>query len=180
MYFLFKAHERQGRCEQCVLPAPMVRLQRWGRASGGMVGFRDSRPVAVLTVESTPGPDQPEGETCPVDGEWVKEFAAAIRTVFPVRLHLEWRKPVLSIAFVAVHADSRGKGVFRRVVETLVAEADRRGFKLAVTPTDEFGAEVWRLRWFYRQLGFVRNAGEIRDFACKEDLIRPVGGENTC
>lgn len=110
---------------------------------------------------------------------WVREAMEAIRADEPgIRVHVEWRARSLTAALtmLAVPEDRRGQGAARRAVETLVVAADLAGAQLAVTPTDEFGADLARLRRFYEGFGFVRNTGEHRDWAHKEDYIRPVGG----
>lgn len=89
------------------------------------------------------------------------------------------RQNVVVIALVRVPEHARGQGVMRRAVSTVVEAADVAGVRLAVTPTDEWGADLARLRRFYEGFGFVRNAGEHRDWGVREDYIRPVGGAQT-
>jgi len=110
---------------------------------------------------------------------WASEAVEAIRADEPgLKLYVEWRARSLTaaITMLAVPEDRRGQGVARRAVETLVVAADLAGAQLAVTPTDEFGADLARLRRFYEGFGFVRNTGAARDWDHKEDYIRPRWG----
>lgn len=110
---------------------------------------------------------------------WVTETADAIHVDEDgVKLYLDWRarQGMVVLAMLVVPEDRRGQGVARRVVATVVEAADLAGARVAVTPTDEFGADLARLRRFYEGFGFVRNTGENRDWQCTEDYIRPVGG----
>lgn len=73
---------------------------------------------------------------------------------------------------IIVPKDARGSGVGRKAMAELVAEADRNGWRLALTPDGEWGSSVPRLRKFYKEFGFVENKGRSRDFRTRETMIR--------
>lgn len=75
---------------------------------------------------------------------------------------------------IQIHADDRGKGLGRKLMEDLIALSDERGWALALTPSDFAGASVPRLKKFYKSLGFVTNSGSNKDFRTRETLIRPT------
>ncbi|MFF9265821.1 GNAT family N-acetyltransferase [Streptomyces longwoodensis] len=111
---------------------------------------------------------------------WVDEALAAVRADEPgLTVHTEWQRHggVVLLAMLRVPEERRGQGVARRVVETLVEAADLAGVRLAVTPTDEFGADLARLRRFYESYGFVRNTGANRNWGVTADYIRRPGGQ---
>lgn len=75
---------------------------------------------------------------------------------------------------IQIHADDRGKGLGRKLMEDLIELAEEKGWALALTPSDFAGASVPRLKKFYKSLGFVENRGRNKDFLTRETMIRPV------
>lgn len=75
---------------------------------------------------------------------------------------------------IQIHADDRGKGFGRQLMEDLIDLCDERGWALALTPSDFAGASVPRLKKFYQSLGFVYNTGKNKDFLTRETMIRPA------
>lgn len=74
---------------------------------------------------------------------------------------------------LAVPKDRRGAGLGSAVMRDLAAEADGRGWTLALTPSTDFGGSSRRrLEGFYRRFGFVANRGRRRDFTTTEAMIR--------
>lgn len=70
-------------------------------------------------------------------------------------------------------AAEQGKGSGTRFMEDLARLADERGWTLALTPDDSFGASsVKRLKDFYKRFGFVDNKGRNSDFYTRESMIR--------
>ena len=80
---------------------------------------------------------------------------------------------VVSLSKIAVPAAMRGNGVGRAIMADMVAEADRNGWTLSLTPDGEWGSSVPRLRKFYAQFGFVPNSGRAKDYRTKDTMIRP-------
>ena len=79
----------------------------------------------------------------------------------------------LVIHKLAVPLAKRGAGTGSAVMRDVVAEADKRGWPLALTPSIDFGGSSRRrLERFYRRFGFVPNRGRRRDFKTAEAMIR--------
>lgn len=76
---------------------------------------------------------------------------------------------------IVVPVDNREHGVGTSIMDRLVAAADAGRVRLALTPTDDFGGSVARLRRFYRRWGFVDNAGRGRDFSTRQTMLREPG-----
>ena len=74
----------------------------------------------------------------------------------------------------------KGQGNGTRFMNDLVFEADNKGWTLALTPDDSFGAtSVGRLKGFYKQFGFKPNKGQNTDFTINESMVRRPLTENT-
>lgn len=73
---------------------------------------------------------------------------------------------------IQVPQDLRGKGLATDAMNDLIAEADKQGTNLALSPTGEWGASPSRLQEFYSRFGFVPNKGRNKDFATRETMIR--------
>lgn len=69
----------------------------------------------------------------------------------------------------------QGHGIGTAVMETIVEEADARGWRLALTPSTVWGASSRsRLERFYGRFGFLPNKGRSKDFTTTEAMVRPV------
>ena len=70
-------------------------------------------------------------------------------------------------------AGEQGKGNGTRFMNDLARLADEKGWTLALTPDDSFGAtSVKRLKDFYKRFGFVENRGRNTDFYTRESMLR--------
>jgi len=74
---------------------------------------------------------------------------------------------------MVVPESDRRTGIGSAVMRDLTAWADRTGSTLALSPTNEFGASITRLRSFYRNFGFRPNTGRNRDYSISESMVRP-------
>lgn len=79
----------------------------------------------------------------------------------------------VTLSKIEVPKEQRGKGVGKKVMREFLNEADRNGWKVALTPSGDFGGNVTRLKRFYRDLGFVPNKGRNKDFTTQEGFLRP-------
>lgn len=68
--------------------------------------------------------------------------------------------------------EQRNRGIGRAIMADLIAEADRQGWRLALTPDDVYGSSKSRLVTFYRSFGFVPNKGLTRDFKTTQTMLR--------
>ncbi|MEU5446904.1 GNAT family N-acetyltransferase [Streptomyces californicus] len=78
----------------------------------------------------------------------------------------------LALSKIVVPPGLRRQGIGTRVMELLIAEADRQAITMTLSPTREFGSGLRRLRGFYRRFGFSTNGGRIKDYTTAHDMIR--------
>ena len=70
-------------------------------------------------------------------------------------------------------AKENGKGAGTKFMNEFTAEADGKGWTMALTPDDTFGAtSVSRLKKFYKRFGFKENKGKNTDFTINESMVR--------
>ncbi len=78
------------------------------------------------------------------------------------------------LQLIRTPAEHRGQGHARTAMQELVETADQDGLTLALTPDPMDSATSKRkLEAFYREFGFVPNAGRNKDFATRGSMIRP-------
>lgn len=77
-----------------------------------------------------------------------------------------------TLSKIEVPKEQRGQGIGRKAMESLVAAADAEGWKIDLTPTDDFGMSKTRLQKWYKSFGFVDNKGRNKDFTTRESMIR--------
>lgn len=73
---------------------------------------------------------------------------------------------------ILIPKEHRGKDMGKQIMTDLVAEADRNGWRLALSPGSEWGSSVTRLRKFYGGFGFVNNKGRAKDYRTQESMLR--------
>jgi GNAT superfamily N-acetyltransferase len=78
------------------------------------------------------------------------------------------RKGWFLIDLIAVEPESQGQGFGGKAMRELLAFADRRGLKVALTPDALYGSSKSRLTRWYASLGFVPNT----DPDVPEEMIR--------
>lgn len=66
-----------------------------------------------------------------------------------------YRAHRVSIVNLTVQPGFRGRGLARTALGEVCRWADEYGFALGISPTDEYGADLDRLRAFYSRFGFV-------------------------
>lgn len=80
---------------------------------------------------------------------------------------------VVQLDKILIPKEERGKGHASRMMKEIIAEADKQGWSISLTPDGTFGASVSRLKKFYKSFGFVDNKGRNKDFRTKDTMIRP-------
>jgi GNAT superfamily N-acetyltransferase len=94
-----------------------------------------------------------------------------------VEFWLTRRGDYLELNKLVVPESERGEGAGSAFMSDLTEIADDRGLVLAVTPSTDFGGTSReRLENFYRNFGFVKNAGAARDHRTREAMYRTPGG----
>lgn len=112
------------------------------------------------------------------DSHGLAALSHAVTTAYPsvtLELHVD---PVgdLVLDKIVVPADQRGGGFGSAVMEVVIAHADAIDIRMALTPSDDFGGTVSRLRVFYKRFGFVDNSGRGRDFSTRQAMSREPTG----
>lgn len=108
---------------------------------------------------------------------WHEQLADRLRQEHPgLRIDLHRSGEYVVLSRIQLPREGRNRGVGTRAMRELVAQADRNGTPLALSPSADFGGNVARLKRFYRRYGFVPNTGRSRDLTVSETMIRPVGG----
>jgi hypothetical protein len=75
---------------------------------------------------------------------------------------------------IAIHDPFREQGHARGAMEQLCALADTLGLTIVLSPADDWGSSVPRLKRFYKSLGFVENRGRKIDFSISAEMYRPA------
>ena len=57
-------------------------------------------------------------------------------------------------------------------MEDLCYWCDLNNKTLVLTPSNDFGSHLGRLKKFYKRFGFVENKGKKQDFSTRETMIR--------
>lgn len=102
-------------------------------------------------------------------------FGAALSERYGVELNLRGGpdgNSYVALDKITVPEEKRGTGIGRKVMSDVVAEADRNGWRMSLTPDSEWGSSVPRLKQFYKEFGFTENKGRSRDFETQESMIR--------
>lgn len=101
------------------------------------------------------------------------EFSDAISKKLGVDVALQDTKYGLHLASIRVAEGERKGGIGSAAMKEITDYADKAGKRITLTPTTDFGASsVARLEKFYKQFGFVKNAGKNKDFSTRETMIR--------
>lgn len=81
---------------------------------------------------------------------------------------------VLVLNRIITVPQAQGAGKASAVMRELTQIADDNGWRVALTPSSDFGGSKSRLIDFYKRFGFVQNKGRNRDFEISEDMYRPL------
>lgn len=74
---------------------------------------------------------------------------------------------------IEIPKDMRNQGIGTKVMQDLLAEADRKGVVVSLSPSGDFGGSVSRLKKFYERFGFLPNKGKTADYSISESMYRP-------
>lgn len=147
-------------------------LEEWGYDGETDIDVASPPPAPVSAPESTAAAPK----RAPKDAY---EWGVSLREKYGVDLFLAGGRDadsVVSLDEIVVPKEQRGSGVGTRVMEEIVAEADRNGWTVALTPSNAKGGSVTRLREFYRRFGFVPNKGRNKDFRTTQAYVRKPSG----
>ncbi|MAX33834.1 MAG: hypothetical protein CME72_12305 [Halomonadaceae bacterium] len=100
-----------------------------------------------------------------------QDLAAQLREEYPgLKLDLVGRGQKVTLSRIVTPEREHGTG--SEVMRRLAGWADATGRTLALTPSQDFGGNVKRLREFYRRFGFVENKGRHKDYEISEAMYR--------
>ncbi len=88
------------------------------------------------------------------------------------------KRKTITLGRIIVPSSGRNQGMGTSAMEDVIAEADRIGYKVILTPSADFGGNVAKLKKFYKRFGFVENKGGNRDFSHREDMYRESQSED--
>ena len=89
-----------------------------------------------------------------------------------IDIYEDTKNKTLTLSRVVVPENIRNEGTGTKFMNRLIKESDVRGYKIILTPSNDFGGNKNKLFDFYERFGFVRNKGKNRDFSHKEDMYR--------
>ena len=78
----------------------------------------------------------------------------------------------LTLSKIVVPKELRNQGAGTAFMNDLLAEADRAGKTVALTPASDFGGNKARLTEYYKRFGFVPNKGKTADYEISEAMYR--------
>lgn len=106
----------------------------------------------------------------PVAGDLAK---SALKVKFPdFKIGLSENADNIILDKIVVPDELRGSGKGTEFMVNLIADADRKGKSIGLTPSSDFGGNKKRLTEFYKRFGFVENKGKNKDFTVNESMIR--------
>ena len=73
---------------------------------------------------------------------------------------------------IIVPNDVRNEGMGTKVMLELIKYADSKGRMVTLSPTNEWGASISKLKRFYKRFGFVENKGKYIDYEISDDMYR--------
>jgi len=96
-----------------------------------------------------------------------------IRSNYPdAKLDIQERKDSINVSRIVIAPDDRNKGIGTRIMTDLIDHADKTGKTITLSPSNDFGGSIVRLKAFYKSFGFVENAGRNKDFTISESMYR--------
>ena len=76
------------------------------------------------------------------------------------------------ISLRTIMIKNHNKGYGTKFMEDLCFYADLNNKKISLTPTNDFGSHLGRLKKFYKRFGFIENKGKHHDFTTRDSMIR--------
>lgn len=90
-------------------------------------------------------------------------------------LRISEREPYVVLDAIKFPKSEQGQGLGSAFMADLIAIADKHGWRLALTPSTDWGAtSKTRLANFYKRFGFLENKGKHKDFTTRETMLRPA------
>lgn len=100
-----------------------------------------------------------------------KQLTDRLESAYPgLKLSLGYskRSDSTTLSKVIVPKEGRNKGTGSKVMRAVTNFADRKGRRVALTPSSDFGGNKRRLQEFYKRFGFAKN----KDLSISETMLR--------
>jgi len=81
-------------------------------------------------------------------------------------------KDQITLSKIIVPKNKRNTGIGTEAMNELISYADKKGKRIVLTPSGDFGGSLSRLKNFYKKFGFVENKGINKDFSTQESMYR--------
>lgn len=89
-----------------------------------------------------------------------------------IELSLSENSYYITINKIFIPLESRRKGTGTKIMNKIIEYANEKNLIIALTPTNDFGGNVNRLKKFYKSFGFVENKGRNRNFLFMQAMYK--------
>jgi predicted GNAT family N-acyltransferase/predicted nucleotidyltransferase len=115
--------------------------------------------------------------------DMVDNFNNAMEKKYTVELFIHYSKHsrYLTLDKIVVPTSQQGEGIGSKVMNEIIAFADKNGKSMALTPDKVYGgSSIKRLEQFYKLFGFVKNSGRNKDYRVRETMVRrPINSDDS-
>lgn len=73
---------------------------------------------------------------------------------------------------IIIPKEHRNSGIGTSIMNDLTALADKHNKRISLSPSNDFGGSVKRLKEFYKRFGFYENKGRNKNYQFMETMIR--------
>lgn len=119
---------------------------------------------------------------------FIRQFERSISTRFPgTILWSTWHekgahlsslvRATLAIHRIEVEQSQRGQGIGSQIFHSLFLLADQEQFDITLTPSDQFGGKIPKLRRWYRRLGFTTNESSWAELRYTPKIVLDNNGQ---
>lgn len=88
------------------------------------------------------------------------------------KLHIFEDEDSVEFNLIVIKKDQRNTGIATDVLNTVIDYADREGKIVKLTPADDYGSNLNRLKKFYKRFGFISNSGRNKNFKYRDTMLR--------
>jgi ribosomal protein S18 acetylase RimI-like enzyme len=78
---------------------------------------------------------------------------------------------------IIVNKEHRNTGIGSKIMKDLTDIADKHNKRISLSPSNDFGGAVGRLKEFYKRFGFYENKGRRKNYQYTETMLRIPNGQ---
>lgn len=78
---------------------------------------------------------------------------------------------------IIVNKEFRNSGIGSKIMQDLTDIADKHDKRISLSPSNDFGGSVKRLKEFYKRFGFYENKGRNKNYQFTETMLRRPNGQ---